>query len=417
MLMQWHLVTSAEYKAGVKVAEDLYFLSDTHEIRRGEDNYGVSMFLYNRDTNAEFTHPNIEKPSVNALYIEKTTLEGWIYDGTEWHTAVKAVAETVDPNGTAPVTGKAVATYIAAQLEGMTDVITDITYDATEHMVSVFKNDTTAAATFVLTGLGCSLVSTKGADGAVKIQLKDAAGEMIGDAVNLDMDRLIKNAYYDETTKKLVFIFENTDTVLPSDPSYAYPDNMPTGEAVVAGVYVKVGEVYYKYDGTTWAETSDTIDLPLEIDVSDLIPTYTGEATTSIDLTVVGSKISAALKVSAAEGNAVVVKDDGLYVPTVDISGKADKVTDAVAGDIATLTAEGQLADSGKKVGGKTLAETPDENTLATEAAVKTAVAGKVDTSSIHNSTNMATSVDTASDDVLVSEKAIVGAMSWKYSM
>jgi len=59
---------------------------------------------------------------------------------------------------------------------------------------------------------------------------------------------------------------------------------------------------------------------------------------------------------------------------TVDLTGKLDKVTGAVAGNLPTLTAEGAIQDSGKKIGGATLAETPDENTVATEAAVRKAI-------------------------------------------
>ena len=58
------------------------------------------------------------------------------------------------------------------------------------------------------------------------------------------------------------------------------------------------------------------------------------------------------VNVSAAAGNALTLKDDGLYVPTpeeVDISGKADKVTGATTGNLATLDGEGNLTDSGKK--------------------------------------------------------------------
>lgn len=43
------------------------------------------------------------------------------------------------------------------------------------------------------------------------------------------------------------------------------------------------------------------------------------------------------VNVSAAAGNALVLKDDGLYVPTpeeVDISGKADKATGATTGNV-----------------------------------------------------------------------------------
>lgn len=59
---------------------------------------------------------------------------------------------------------------------------------------------------------------------------------------------------------------------------------------------------------------------------------------------------------------------------TVDLTGKLDKVTGAVAGDIPTLTAEGGIEDSGKKIGGATLTAAPDASTLATEAAVKDAI-------------------------------------------
>jgi len=59
---------------------------------------------------------------------------------------------------------------------------------------------------------------------------------------------------------------------------------------------------------------------------------------------------------------------------TVDLTDKLDKVTGAVAGNLPILTAEGGIEDSGKKIGGATLAESPDANTLATEAAVKAAI-------------------------------------------
>ena len=64
---------------------------------------------------------------------------------------------------------------------------------------------------------------------------------------------------------------------------------------------------------------------------------------------------------------------------TVDLTGKMDKVVGATAGNIATLTAEGGVADSGKKVGGEALSGTPDANTLATEKAVAAGLAKKVD--------------------------------------
>lgn len=55
----------------------------------------------------------------------------------------------------------------------------------------------------------------------------------------------------------------------------------------------------------------------------------------------------------------------------IDLSNYMQKVSGATAGDVATLNANGEVIDSGKKVGGSTLAASPDANTLATEAAVK----------------------------------------------
>ncbi len=59
---------------------------------------------------------------------------------------------------------------------------------------------------------------------------------------------------------------------------------------------------------------------------------------------------------------------------TVNLDGKLDKVTGAVANNIPAFTASGALQDSGKAIGGATLAATPDSNTLATEAAVDYAI-------------------------------------------
>lgn len=56
-------------------------------------------------------------------------------------------------------------------------------------------------------------------------------------------------------------------------------------------------------------------------------------------------------------------------------SGKMDKVASPTAGNLVGMDANGNSTNSGKTVGGATLAAYPNETTLATEAAVKTAVA------------------------------------------
>ena len=124
------------------------------------------------------------------------------------------------------------------------------------------------------------------------------------------------------------------------------------------------------------------------LDMSALVDTYKAKATgkdASTTVTIAGYEVDVKVNVSAAAGNALVLKDDGLYVPTpeeVDISGKADKATGATTGNFAALDGEGNLTDSGKKpadfVGaeaGKRLMSDAEGEKLAgvSEGATKTA--------------------------------------------
>lgn len=91
------------------------------------------------------------------------------------------------------------------------------------------------------------------------------------------------------------------------------------------------------------------------LSMAALVDTYKAKVTgkdASTTVTIAGYEVDVKVNVSAAAGNALTLKDDGLYVPTpeeVDISGKADKVTGATTGNLAALDGEGNLTDSGKK--------------------------------------------------------------------
>lgn len=94
------------------------------------------------------------------------------------------------------------------------------------------------------------------------------------------------------------------------------------------------------------------------LDMSALVDTYKAKATgkdASTTITVSGYEIEVKVNVSAAAGNALSLKADGLYV---DISGKADKVKNATTGNLAALDASGNLTDSGKKPADFVAAET-----------------------------------------------------------
>lgn len=79
------------------------------------------------------------------------------------------------------------------------------------------------------------------------------------------------------------------------------------------------------------------------LNLESLIDTYTIALGDSAKvLTISGNVIT--FHVSSAANNAITVQSDGLHV---DISGKADLVANATAGNIATLNAAGNPTDSG----------------------------------------------------------------------
>lgn len=120
---------------------------------------------------------------------------------------------------------------------------------------------------------------------------------------------------------------------------------LPEADQVVGDVYHVVEKSKeFVWDGTKWEELGGIVDL------SDY---YTkSEVDSAIDTDVEAAR--AALQTN--------------------IDAKAAKVVGAVNGNLAGLNAAGDLTDSGVKVGGATLASTPNATTAATEAAVKAAV-------------------------------------------
>lgn len=312
-MMSWHIVTSAEYKLGNKVAEDLYFLSDTKEIYRGAVPFTEGVVLYNATLPTE----GIAK---NRLYIDSASLAGYIHDGEKWTNVIKAIASEVTADGEAPVSGKAVAAYVTTALAGMTasTVISSLSWDAAEHILTATKGDKTTQ-TILFDGLGCKLnyISATG-----KLQLLDASGNKLGEDIDLALEKFVHSGEYDATTKSIILYFDEAKT--------------------------------------------DSVTIP----VGDLIDVYTGEETTSATVEVgTGNKIKATIKISKAEGNTLIVKEDGLYVAAPDLSALMDKVPDAKEGNIATFGTNGQVVDSGK-----TLADLASNATIYQGASISEAV-------------------------------------------
>lgn len=326
-MLNWYYVTKAQYKAAAThSADNLYFLSDTKEIYRGDDLFTQSVIMYTGDLPTT--------PAVGQLYINETTLEGKTYTGTAWKTVIKAVSDTVTADGTNPVSGKAVAAYVTDALKTAAAeaqaAFKEVSYSKTTNKLTFTSNDGNTHEVEI-DNLPVDLAFDKsGTEGTGKLQLKDKAGNVIGTGVDLDLERFVKSGEYDADTKKITLYFDDKKT--------------------------------------------DKV----EIDATALVDIYTGKATTTSTTTVsAGNEISVDVKISDKTGNILKSDANGLYVDAVDQSAKMDKDTDAVAGNLAKFDADGNAVDAGLKAGGAALAETTDATTLATEKAVEAAVSAE----------------------------------------
>lgn len=330
-MLTWHYITRKAFddaEAATKTADKLYFISDTHEIYKGTQLFTESVSLVK-----EFPAAG---GAVGRLYVNSTTLEGKIWNGTAWTPVIHPVQSKLTATDTAkPVSGKAVADYVTgeiAKVTGSKDLVTGVAYDADGNKLTVTMADTTTTDV-PLTGTAVDLVYDA-ATGELKV--KNAAGTALGTGVKLDLERFVKTATYDDKNKKIILGFNDEST-------------------------------------------------PLEIAVGDLVDTYTAKNSTTVALTVTGNAFTAEAIVAATAGNMLKKTDAGLFVAATDISGKIDKVADATENAVALLTADGQVADSKVKIGAAALAATTNASTLATEAAVaavrtalQTAINGKM---------------------------------------
>lgn len=326
-MLNWYYVTKAQYTAAAAHSSDnLYFLSDTKEIYRGDDLFTQSVIMYTSDLPTA--------PAVGQLYINETTLEGKTYTGTAWKTVIKAVADTVTADGTNPVSGKAVAAYVTDALKAAAAeaqaAFKEVTYSKTTNKLTFTSNDGKTHEVEI-DNLPVDLAFDKtGTEGTGKLQLKDKAGNVIGTGVDLDLERFVKSGEYDAATKKITLYFDDKKT--------------------------------------------DKV----EIDATALVDIYTGKASATASTSVSATnEISVDVKISDKTGNILKSDANGLYVDAVDQSAKMDKDADAVAGNLAKFDADGNAVDAGLKAGGAALAETTDATTLATEKAVEAAVSAE----------------------------------------
>ena len=225
-MLTWHYVTSAEYKAAdasVKTADKLYFLSDTKQIYRGTELFTEACSLYS-------VLP--ATPAVGRLYIDQNTLEGKIYNGSAWTTVIQPVQATLTASDTAkPVSGKAVADYVAdeiAKVTGSGELVKSLSYAANTNKFTVTMADDSTSE-IEMTGVAADLSYNKTTG---LLQVKNAAGTVIGTGINLDLERFVSSATYDHATHKIKLVFN--DDKNPLEISTKVMCTIVNGEIVYA---------------------------------------------------------------------------------------------------------------------------------------------------------------------------------------
>lgn len=314
-------ISVSEYKRKVSASEidlrTIYWLNDG-TIYVGNNLYGGKVEVIEQDP---------DYPEMNTIYVDKNTLSMKIYNGVAFDTINKGYTILVEDTSTDELvpTAKAVASYVQNKIQAIAE-----------------------------SGIGVTSISYVG-DGELSVT-KDGASS------NIALNGMTYSPTYDETARKLT---------IPIVGSSALEINFAKDTAVTAGKYNEdTNEIWLTLaEDKTYTDESKLIKIPAQ----GLIDVYTGKETNTATTTVSETnEISVNVKVSAESGNSLSVKDDGLYVSVPSDANKLDKVATGHVNEIITANADGTIKVSGKSVGGATLVPTPDENTVATEAAVKT---------------------------------------------
>lgn len=390
-MLNWYAINSTDYYAAEPSSlsdENLYFLLDTHEIYRGSVPFTDAVITYTGDKPTS--------PARKKIYINTATLQGEIYDGTSWTTVIKPVSTQVTDGDGNPVSGDAVHAYVAEQLAELTsseNTIKGISYSNSTFKLTVTKGDNSTQE-ILLDKLGVDLEYNSGTG---LLRLKDATGTAVGTGINLDLERFVNGASYDPDTKTITLWFDDVDTAEESADKIEIPvadlvDTYTAGDTQtvhmdVSGNQFTASVIVATTGGNMLQATADGLYVAAT-DLSNYQTLVKSASTTLIPMlnsngqiingtmtaggaTLNGSPNATTLATEAAVQAAI---QNAIQSLTTSVEGKMDKVASAVAGNIATFVAGGNVQDSGKKVGGATLAGTTDADTMATEAAVEAAV-------------------------------------------
>lgn len=378
-------------------SNSLYFIEDAKRIYKGDIDVTESLKVV-----TTFDSTPGSDILEGKLYVNATTFEVRIKNGSSWVILLPGYISTseqfVDANSSKFATIGATKAYITktiSDITGGTAFVKGITYDDTTGKLMVDKGEETATEvqltgiahdpTYDATQLKLTIPVVGGTDIVVDIP-KDkfvTAGTYNTETQNIELTidgqtekviipaAALVDTYVADNTGKNIQVTVSDDNKI----SASLTIDPTSGNALVynptKGFMVDISGKMDNYGAGTASQivVSDangkTITRTGKTILSDTGSTELGTSTTQIPVaSIIARAITSA--VSAAQ----------TALQTA-INDKADKLVTGTANEVLLSTADGNYARSGKTIGGSTLADTPNSNTLATEAAVLDIVSWK----------------------------------------
>lgn len=285
----YHFVfgTAAQY-AELKAAGNVV-ASDLYFITDTKQIY-VGEELYTGQV--QFVDAFPEAPSQGIIYVNAATHETKLWNGTEWNVMVPPIKDNLEAAAdTDLVNAKAIRDYLS---ELTSEAVMDVAYDA-------------AAQKFTITYAD---------DSTSDIELKN----------------LITGAAYNGETGDFTFTVANGEAIVVNTPKENFLSAATFDEASHILTLTLV-------DGTT-----------VPVDLKELVDTYTVNSTATVELAMSETgEITANVKKSEAEGNILVLNEDGLFVPEALVRSVADTATVGLAvSEAGELTAAVKISEAEK---------------------------------------------------------------------
>lgn len=427
--VNFYALTSDAYDAiSTKNSATLYFLTDTGKIYKGSEDFTQSIEVPD-------TMPDVADAIRGKIYFDKTNLEikatlnntswytlypGHLTDGANWATAdsgkiatigliKKGIQEAIEAINLDANFDNATGTVSVGSGAGavLTGVAHDVAYDSANLKITipVYGGDDVVVNIpkdkFVTAGQYYEDYPVESPTHHKVIVLTIDNQE---DPVIIPAESLVNIYTANNEGKDIVVTISDDNKIsaavkldpsalnaLSSSANGLMVDVSSKLDKLTSAVGTKV--VISKADGTieeseiSIKSTGDMGNSSTDIPVASVIASAIASAISDLQSTINGSlegKLDKLSGTSEDAGKIAVVSADGTSIEigavklselatVTQLNNKVDKVVGTVD-NLVAFAADGAIKDSGKSVGGSTLKETPDSNTVATEAAVADAM-------------------------------------------